>query len=78
MPYLDQPLNLGITLFSVMTLHSSFQKRLFSYLFRIAIALTLIIWILRGLSFLAFLPGIVLWILLCCSIGLGILAQMSR
>lgn len=61
-----------------MTLYPSFQKRLFSYLFRITVAVTLLIWILRGFSVLAFVPGIVLWILLCCSIGLGILAQLSR
>lgn len=54
------------------------MKLSISYLFRIAIGVTLLIWILRGLSVLAFVPGIVLWILLCCSIGLGILAQFSR
>lgn len=71
-------IDLVLLFFSAMTLHPSFQKRLFSYLFRIAIAVTLLIWILRGLSLLAFLPGIVLWVLLFCSIGLGILAKISR
>lgn len=56
----------------------SVQKRLFSYLFRIVVAITLLVWILRGLSLLVFLPGVVLWILLFLSIGLGILASISR
>lgn len=61
-----------------MSLYPSFQKRLFSYLFRIAILTTFLIWILRGLEILAFLPGMIVWILLFVSIGLGILAQLSR
>ncbi len=61
-----------------MTLHPSLPKQLFSYLFRIVFVITLFVWILRGLSILAFLPGIVLWILLFFSVGLGILTQLSR
>ena len=61
-----------------MSLSSSFQKRLFSYLFRIAVLAIVVIWLLRGLGILAFLPGIVLWVLLFVSISCGILAQFSR
>ncbi|MBE7382566.1 MAG: hypothetical protein F6J95_014280 [Leptolyngbya sp. SIO1E4] len=41
-------------------------------------ALTLIVWILRGLAILSFLPGIVLWILLLLTIGSGVLTSLQR
>lgn len=62
----------------IMSLYPSFQKRLFSYLFRISILAMIVIWLLRGFGILAFLPGMILWILLFASIGLGVLAQLSR
>ncbi|MGB3402655.1 MAG: hypothetical protein WBA77_08185 [Microcoleaceae cyanobacterium] len=61
-----------------MSLYPSFQKRLFSYLFRLAILAMIVIWLLRGFGILAFLPGMILWILLFASIGFGVLAQFSR
>ncbi|MEO1094508.1 MAG: hypothetical protein AAFX01_06365 [Cyanobacteria bacterium J06638_28] len=42
------------------------------------LALTLVIWILRGLSILAFLPGIILWILLLLTIGSGVFTSLQR
>ncbi|WP_413166580.1 hypothetical protein ACL6C3_07695 [Capilliphycus salinus ALCB114379] len=54
------------------------EKVVFSYLFAAITTLTLLVWILRGLEVLAFLPGIVIWILLILSIATGVLRQVSR
>jgi hypothetical protein len=35
-------------------------------------------WVLRGLTLLAFLPGVVLWILILLCFGLGIVASLQR
>ncbi|MEL7036851.1 MAG: hypothetical protein AAFO04_14690 [Cyanobacteria bacterium J06592_8] len=61
-----------------MTRPPSSAKRIFSYLFAIATTVALLVWILRGLEVLAFLPGIVIWILLLLSIATGVLRQVSR
>ncbi|USR92795.1 hypothetical protein NEA10_08815 [Phormidium yuhuli AB48] len=37
------------------------------------VALTLMIWVLRGLTLLSFLPGLVLWLGMLLSIALGLL-----
>lgn len=42
------------------------------------LAFTLVVWILRGLSILAFLPGIILWILLLLTIGSGVFTSLQR
>jgi hypothetical protein len=42
------------------------------------LAITALVWILRGLAVLAFLPGIVLWLLLLCTIGAGVVASLQR
>lgn len=42
------------------------------------LALTLLVWILRGLTLLAFVPGIVLWLLLILTIGSGVLTSLQR
>ena len=54
------------------------QKQLFSVLFWLTVAVTLITWVLRGLTILAFLPGLILWALLFLCIALGVLSQVSR
>lgn len=41
-------------------------------------ALTLVVWILRGLAIFAFLPGIILWILLLLTIGSGVFTSIQR
>ncbi len=46
--------------------------------FLIFLGLTALIWVLRGLSVLAFLPGIVLWVLLLLTVGSGIVATLQR
>lgn len=42
------------------------------------LGVTLIVWILRGFTLLAFLPGIVMWILLLLTIGSGIFMSLQR
>ncbi|MGF1567427.1 MAG: hypothetical protein ACFCVD_05060 [Nodosilinea sp.] len=47
-------------------------------LFLGAVALTLIIWVLRGLTLLAFLPGVVLWMLILLCFSLGMISSLQR
>ncbi|MEA5501434.1 MAG: hypothetical protein WAN66_21585 [Limnoraphis robusta] len=54
------------------------QKQIFSYLFAVITTITLLVWILRGLQVLAFLPGVIIWILLVLSIATGVFRQVSR
>ncbi|MDY7020726.1 MAG: hypothetical protein SWJ54_05085 [Cyanobacteriota bacterium] len=61
-----------------MTRPPSSTKRIFSYLFAIATTVAFLVWILRGFEVLAFLPGIVIWILLLLSIATGVIRQVSR
>jgi hypothetical protein len=42
------------------------------------LAVTLVVWVLRGLAVLAFLPGIALWVLLLCTVGAGVVASLQR
>lgn len=41
-------------------------------LFLIALGITLVVWVFRGLGILTFLPGMVLWVLLLITTGLGV------
>jgi len=43
-----------------------------------AMAVTLVVWVLRGVALLAFMPGAVLWVLLLTSIGLGVVRSLQR
>jgi hypothetical protein len=49
-----------------------------SRLFLGVLALTVVVWVLRGFALLAFLPGIVLWFLILLCFGLGILSSLQR
>ncbi|NJL86382.1 MAG: hypothetical protein HC886_11010 [Leptolyngbyaceae cyanobacterium SM1_1_3] len=42
------------------------------------LTVTLIVWVLRGFALLAFLPGIVLWLLLLLCFGSGIFLLLRR
>jgi hypothetical protein len=42
------------------------------------LGLTLLVWIFRGVSLLAFLPGLVLWVLILLCFGLGIISSLQR
>lgn len=43
-----------------------------SYIFGIFLSLTIVIYVLRGVGILTFLPGGILWLLIFLSIGTGI------
>jgi uncharacterized membrane protein YbhN (UPF0104 family) len=47
-------------------------------LFLAALGITAAVWILRGFSLLAFLPGVVLWLLILLCFALGILSTLQR
>ncbi|MEO1069227.1 MAG: hypothetical protein AAFW95_08910 [Cyanobacteria bacterium J06638_6] len=47
-------------------------------LFLAALGLTAIVWILRGLSLLAFVPGLLIWLLILLCFGLGIASSLQR
>jgi hypothetical protein len=49
-----------------------------SRLFLGLLGLTALVWILRGLALLAFLPGIVIWVLLLACIGAGIATSLQK
>ncbi|PZO41653.1 MAG: hypothetical protein DCF17_10370 [Shackletoniella antarctica] len=46
--------------------------------FLAVLGLTAILWILRGLSVLAFVPGLVIWLLILLCFGLGIVSSLQR
>lgn len=39
--------------------------------------ITVLVWILRGLGLLTFLPGIVIWVLLLLTIGAGVFSGIQ-
>jgi hypothetical protein len=39
---------------------------------------TLLVWILRGVTILAFVPGIFLWALILLTIGFGVITSLQR
>ncbi|WP_416670343.1 hypothetical protein [Egbenema bharatensis] len=39
--------------------------------------ITILVWVLRGLGILTFLPGIVIWILLLLTIGSGVFSGIQ-
>jgi len=49
-----------------------------SRIFLALLGLTLLVWILRGLTILSFIPGIVLWLLLLLTIGAGVITSLQR
>jgi len=49
-----------------------------SRIFLALLGLTLLVWILRGLTILSFILGIVLWLLLLLTIGAGVITSLQR
>ncbi|MEB3253053.1 MAG: hypothetical protein VKO01_13095 [Cyanobacteriota bacterium] len=48
---------------------------------KLALALwvaTLVLWVLRGLAMLTFIPGLVFWLLILAGFALGIIASLQR
>ncbi|MFM7528809.1 MAG: hypothetical protein ACKO63_10055 [Nodosilinea sp.] len=41
-------------------------------------ATTLMLWLLRGLAILTFIPGLVFWLLILAGFALGIIASLQR
>lgn len=50
----------------------------FTKAFLITLGVTGLIWGLRGLSVLAFIPGLVLWVLILLCFSLGIISTLQR
>jgi hypothetical protein len=46
--------------------------------FLVALGATLLVWLLRGLTILAFMPGAVLWVLILLCFSLGIISTLQR
>lgn len=46
--------------------------------FLLLLAITLTVWILRGVGLLTFLPGLVIWILLLLTISAGVASRLQR
>ncbi|MDB9526935.1 hypothetical protein PN498_13125 [Oscillatoria sp. CS-180] len=49
-----------------------------SQIFLGLLILTVLVWLLRGLTILSFIPGITLWILLLLTIGSGVITSLQR
>lgn len=50
----------------------------FTKAFLITLGITGVIWGLRGLAVLAFMPGVVLWVLILLCFSLGIISTLQR
>lgn len=49
-----------------------------SHFFWISLGITFLIWFLRGIRVLSFLPGYVIWILILVTISLGVISYLQR
>ena len=49
-----------------------------SRIFLSLLGITLLVWVLRGLTILSFIPGIVIWLLLLLTIGAGVVTSLQR
>ena len=61
-----------------MTNSPRFQMRLSTRIFLSILGITLLVWILRGVGLLTFLPGAIIWILILLSFVAGILNTLIR
>ncbi|MCU0546727.1 MAG: hypothetical protein MUE44_31950 [Oscillatoriaceae cyanobacterium Prado104] len=61
-----------------MTNSPKFQMRLSTRIFLTVLGITLLVWILRGVGLLTFIPGAVIWILVLLSFIAGILSTLLR
>jgi hypothetical protein len=61
-----------------MTNSPRFQMRLSTRIFWTILGITLLVWILRGVGLLTFIPGSVIWILVLLSFVAGILSTLLR
>jgi len=42
------------------------------------LGVTVVVWVLRGLAILSFLPGVVVWLLLLSTISAGVISVVHR
>ncbi|NJN58436.1 MAG: hypothetical protein HC840_14280 [Leptolyngbyaceae cyanobacterium RM2_2_4] len=42
------------------------------------LGITLVVWVLRGVGLLTFLPGLVIWLLILLSVGAGVFDFIQR
>ena len=56
------------------------KNKIYYQAFGVSVGITLLVWILRGIGALGFMPGMVIWLLIFMSIGSGAIAtfQSSR
>jgi hypothetical protein len=51
---------------------------IYAYVFAISLAVTVFVYVLRGLGILTFIPGGVLWLLILLTIGTGIVYGIQK
>lgn len=61
-----------------MTPRRRYPLQPFTKVFLVALGVTLLVWLLRGLTVLAFMPGVVLWALILICFSLGIISTLQR
>ncbi len=61
-----------------MTPRRRYPLQPFTKAFLAVLGVTLVIWLLRGLAVLAFMPGAVLWVLILLCFSLGIISTLQR
>ncbi|OKH38382.1 hypothetical protein NIES2119_10125 [[Phormidium ambiguum] IAM M-71] len=50
----------------------------FISIFSLILGITLVVWILRGMAILSFLPGGIIWVLILCCLVTGILSYLQE
>ena len=54
------------------------ETLIFAYIFATTLAITVLVYVLRGFGILTFLPGAVIWILILLSIGTGLVYGVQK
>jgi hypothetical protein len=47
-------------------------------IFLIFLGITIAVWVMRGIGFLTFIPGGILWLLILSTIGTGVFSAIQR
>jgi len=51
---------------------------IYAYMFSISVAVTIVVYIFRGLGILSFMPGGILWLLILLSIATGVIYGVQK
>ncbi|MEQ8971259.1 MAG: hypothetical protein RIE73_12805 [Coleofasciculus sp. C1-SOL-03] len=51
---------------------------IYAYMFSISVAVTIVVYIFRGLAILSFMPGGILWLLILLSIATGVIYGVQK